>query len=122
MDCSCKLYPMRGCHGRGWLIRLFLVAAMFGLVGHVCVIPLHSHAVPLEGHGSHDDDSADHSVHTASCEAARGGITIAALLPIPQPVDLPTVPAPSYRPFSPAPDVPTAESPPLFLLHASLLI
>jgi hypothetical protein len=105
------------------MTTLLLVAAMLGLLGHVCVVPLHAHAVPIEGHGSHDDDAADHSVHTASCEAAKGGATVAALMPIPRAAELPVAPAPSLsRRLGPSPNVPTAEAPPLFLLHAALLI
>ena len=114
---------MRGHRRAGWITTLLLVAAMLGLLGHICVVPLHAHAVPIEGHGSHDDDAADHSVHTASCEAAKGGSTVAALMPIPRAAELPVAPAPSLaRCLGSSPDVPTAESPPLFLLHAALLI
>src|SRR5512132_3894201 len=107
----------------GWMTTLLLVAAMLGVLGHVCVVPLHAHAVPIEGHGTHDDDAADHSVHTASCEAAKGGLTVAALMPIPRAAERSVALAPSrLLRLGPSPDVPTAESPPPFLLHASLLI
>jgi len=114
---------MRGLRLFGWTSSSLLVAAMLGLLGHVCVVPLHAHAVPVEGHGSHDSDTAGHSIHTASCEATKGGPTVAALVPTPRVVEL-TEPPRSTRfwGIGPTPDVPTAESPPLFLLHASLLI
>jgi len=119
----CKLCAMRGHRRAGWVTTLLLVAAMLGLLGHVCVVPLHTHAARVEGHGSHDDDAAGHSVHTASCEAAKGGLTVAALMPIPRAAELPVAPAPSrFHHLGASPDAPTAESPPLFLLHASLLI
>jgi hypothetical protein len=107
-----------------WLTMMLLIAAMAGVVAHVCVVPLHAHAVPIEQHGSHDDDTADHSVHTASCEAARGGGSVNALLPPAQFLELlPVAPPPRLLGGrSPAADVLTGESPPLFLLHASLLI
>jgi hypothetical protein len=114
---------MRGHRRAGWITTLLLVAAMLGLLGHVCVVPLPAHALPIEGHGSHDDDAADHSVHTASCEAAKGGSTVAGLMPIPRAAELAVAPAPSLvRRLGVAPNVPTAESPPLFLLHAAFLI
>lgn len=114
---------MRGHRRAGWLTTLLLVAALFGVLGHICVIPLHAHAVPIKEHGSHDEDAADHSVHTASCEAAKGRFTAAALMPVLRATELPVTPAPVLtRRFDPSPDAPTAESPPLYLLHASLLI
>ena len=113
---------MRGHRRAGWVTTLLLVSAMLGVLGHVCVVPLHAHAVPVAGHGSHDEDAADHSVHTASCEAAKGGFTIAALVPPLLATELLAAPAPSHRRLGASPDVSTAESPPLFLLHASLLI
>ena len=56
-------------HGAGlWVARAVLLTAV---LAHVCVLPVHAHAVPVEGHGSHDDDSTDNSVHTASCDALK---------------------------------------------------
>jgi hypothetical protein len=105
------------------MTTLLLIAGVLGVLGHVCAVPLHAHAVPVEGHGSHDDDAADHSVHTASCEAAKGGFTsAAALVPTRQAAELPMAPLLSDRHLCASPNVPTAESPPLFLLHAALLI
>ena len=118
----CKLGSMRGHRRAGWVTTLLLVAAMLGLLAHVCVVPLHAHAVPVDGRGSHDEDSADHSVHTASCEAAKGGLTIAAAMPVVQSAELAVAPVASFRQLGPSLDAPTSESPPLFLLHASLLI
>lgn len=114
---------MRASRRGNWLTTVLLVAATLGILAHVCVVPVHAHAVPIEGHGSHDDDAADHLVHTASCEAAKGGLTVAALMPIERAAELSAPLPPSlWRRSGPCPDVPTAESPPLFLLHASLLI
>jgi len=107
-----------------WLTVTLLIAALAGVIGHICVVPLHAHAVPVEGHGSHDDDAADHSVHTASCEAAKNCISANALMPPAQPVALEGIVALPLRlsHCDRAADVLTAESPPLFVLHASLLI
>src|SRR5262245_43828537 len=81
---------------RNGLTMVLLIAALAGLVGHICVIPLHAHVVPIEGRGSHDDDAADHSVHTASCEAAKSGISAPALVPPSQVLALVAI-APSPR-------------------------
>jgi len=56
---------MRGCRRGGWLTAMLLVAAMAGLLGHICAVPLHAHAVPVEGHGSHDGDAALRGISTA---------------------------------------------------------
>ena len=102
---------------------LLFVATMSGLLAHVCVVPLHAHAVPIEGHGSHDEDSSDHSVHTASCEAARGPFSVAgAIVPPSEAIVVLVAPSVAPLPDRGAIHVVAAESPPLFLLHASLLI
>lgn len=115
----CILCAVLHSRPRGWLTTLLLVAAIAGALGHICVVPLHAHAVPIEGHGSHDEDSSDHSVHTASCEVAKSGFSVAAaIIPPALTIDLPIAPRRGLA----AIDVVVAESPPLFLLHASLLI
>src|SRR5262245_58102646 len=77
----CKLSAMLRRRRGKWFTVTLLVAALAGLVGHICAVPLHAHAIPIEGHGSHDDDAAEHSVHTASCEAAKGGTSVHVLVP-----------------------------------------
>jgi hypothetical protein len=107
-----------------WLTVMLLIAAMAGLIGHVCVVPVHAHAVPVEGHGSHDEDAADRSVHTTSCEAAKGGLSVHSLGPRSHVIEpLPIAPRLLSMTYSgQVPDSLAAESPPLFLLHAALLI
>jgi hypothetical protein len=86
------------------------------LVGHVCALPLHHHPAAENHH-----DGAD-SVHGASCEVARSTspVTVcpvvdAALL-VDRPVDYCARGLQTFsRPLS-------VHSPPLFLLHAALLI
>src|SRR5467141_1816265 len=86
------------------------------LVGHVCALPLHGHPATEEHHDAGD------SVHGASCEVVRStssatGCPIAnAALLVTGPVDhcLRGLQICS-RPLS-------VHSPPLFLLHAALLI
>lgn len=119
----CILSAMVRSRPRGWLTTLLLVAAMSGVLGHICVVPLHAHAVPVEGHGTHDEDASDHAVHTASCEAAKSRSSVAAaIVPPSRTIDLPVMPSVAPLRDRGAIDVVAAESPPLFLLHGVLLI
>ena len=103
---------------------LFLVAvAVFVVLGHICAAPFHAHAGALTTHSEdHPDRGSDEAAHGGSCEALRTTTN----------VDLPSLPAArldivfltelrgAMTIEAPRP-VPNA-SPPLFLLHASLLI
>src|SRR5215813_14602910 len=101
---------------------LFLVAiAVFVVLGHICAAPFHAHAGALTTHSEdHPERGSDEAAHGGSCEALRATPNI----------DLPALPAVRLdvlplrailtaiaRPIT-APDT----SPPLFLLHAVLLI
>jgi len=114
-------------HSHWWQVRVWLVllVAIGAVLGHVCMMPLHAHAddaasVTL-GPGGHDD-SDDHAVYRASCEALRTApaqlppsALVASALASPLPPlarETARVPATAFR----------AESPALFLLHAALLI
>src|SRR5207247_6490248 len=57
--------------GRRFVSAIAIIVAIFAVLGHICVLPLHAHAITVDGHGSHDDDTADESVHTASCEGLK---------------------------------------------------
>jgi hypothetical protein len=95
------------------------------VLGHVCALPVHAAGLAtLVGHthGPHAEPSADDSVHGSSCEAVRSTFTVAP----PVLTVTPATPArlATHRAQRP-PDRPLAAfapSPPLFLLHASLLI
>jgi hypothetical protein len=107
---------------RAWLVLLVAIGA---LLGHVCTMPLHAHAEEAAsataGSGGHDD-SDDHVVYHASCEALRTApaqLTPSVMMsstivraPVPVARETARVAASVFR----------AESPPLFLLHAALLI
>jgi len=114
---------MTGSHRRqvgAWLVLLVAIGAM---LGHVCMLPLHAHAedVASRSHAEHHD-SDDAGEYHASCEALR-----TAPAQVPQSVltgstfvaPLPPLARQAFR-------VPgrlvRSESPPLFLLHAALLI
>jgi len=94
-------------------------------LGHVCVLPVR--AAGLAGlvghtHGAHDESSAGDSVHGASCEAVRSTFAAASPALAVRSTALVSVATHVARPrfdrLLPTP----ATSPPLFLLHASLLI
>jgi hypothetical protein len=106
----------------GVVAAALLIIAIIALLGHVCVLPVHAHMVPAEDHGSHGDDPEDNSVHAASCDALRS--TSAAPLTVPAATWTPLaiVEPVSGRLFDTHPLRAHAESPPLFLLHAALLI
>jgi hypothetical protein len=112
-----------------FLIVVLTVTAL----GHLCVLPFHSHdgataEAAHSGGGAHEHDSApvtpEHDAfHAASCDAVSTSgsrlrpVTAATLIPIaggPGAV-IATVPRPAYI-------TPLYASPPLFVLHASLLI
>jgi hypothetical protein len=101
------------------------VLGLVVLFGHVCALPVDATGLaPLVGHthGAHDESSADDSLHGASCEAVRS--TFAAT-PTMLSVTLTTSACLVAHVVQPPLDraLPAfAPSPPLFLLHASLLI
>lgn len=117
---------------------LCLGIATVAVLGHICAFSFHAHASELHVHLSdvsiplspaHDhedaggaDPDADHSIHSASCDAIRPAPRTA--LPVLPPTAL--VPLETSAPvFHGAPDVRLSVvscGPSLFLLHASLLI
>ena len=115
---------MRGLkHTHGILVIALLIVAIAAVLGHVCVLPAHAHAVPVDGHGSHSEDSSENSVHTASCDALKSASATLSIAPtatstlliVAEPISM-------RRPVDTAAAGGRAESPPLFLLHAALLI
>jgi hypothetical protein len=101
-----------------------LLLAVVMLVGHICVLPIHSH---VEASPSHGDEAqphdADDAVHAGSCEALRSSGTACPPLLTISAFVVPTAVYPlnewvSRCSISPRPTA----SPPIFLLHAALLI
>jgi hypothetical protein len=106
-----------------WLmIAITVLIAM----GHICALPGHGEAAPVSSH--HDDHEAEpghvpagDDSHLESCEGLRSAPLHVVLVPVPAPrSSVPVVTMRSQR--SPEPPELVAASPPLFLLHASLLI
>jgi hypothetical protein len=100
-----------------------LVLAVVMLMGHICVLPSHSHVEATPWHGDGGSADADEAVHAASCEALpSSGITCPAVLTISAFVmATPVEPLKQWVGRGGIAPLPTP-SPPLFLLHAALLI
>lgn len=125
--------------GRLLPVKRFLFGiAILAVFGHVCAFSFHAHAaelhvhlsdvaVPVQSAHGHDEagssgPDADHSIHGASCDAVRPVPTTA--LPVLQTAALMRLET-STPALHGARDVgrsAVSSAPPLFLLHASLLI
>jgi hypothetical protein len=112
---------------RPWrALRWTVVAIAIAMgVSHICAVPFHAYAgalTPHEGHGSHHGDATgDDATHAASCEAVKtpaGASGVAVLAP----VGAVASPAPPPRYRAERDGAVVWGSPPLFLLHAVLLI
>jgi hypothetical protein len=110
------------------LPKLFVVALAFAAVlGHICVLPTHAHAASAPAATAHhetaDDHGADESLHGASCDAA---VSTAGNVPLPVSVIVDRLldSRASYLQLRAVTfdAALRSESPPLFLLHAALLI
>jgi len=101
-----------------------LLLAVVMLMGHVCVLPTHGH---VETAPWHRDEAQPHdaheAVHAASCEALpSSGIACPVLLTVSAfVVAIPVEPLKRLVDRGGLSPLPTP-SPPLFLLHAALLI
>ena len=108
--------------GARWV---FLILSLLLLTGHVCVLPTHGHAepaaMPADAGHSHDGGEGD-GVDGASCEALRSSGGSPTLAPSAA-FGVADALAPCRR-WIGCTDTPktAATSPPLFLLHAALLI
>jgi hypothetical protein len=106
-----------------WLVLLVAIAAV---LSHVCVLP-HAHAEEPVATTTHDhepggDAADDDAVHGASCDVLRTAPTQRSVLDCTAVRFAPHVePAVQLVARTPA-VVSRGPSPPLFLLHASLLI
>jgi hypothetical protein len=106
------------------VVCLLLASAV---IGHICVLPDHAHALPTRYTDHDDHNHADDAVHEASCEAVGTSAPITILAPAL--ADLGIAEQPALALFSATttgslrlPAVKTRRGPALFLLHASLLI
>jgi len=117
---------------------LCLGIATLAVLGHICAFSFHAHASELHVHLSdgslpvspehdHEDaggtgSGADDSIHGASCDAVRpASTTVLPVLPTTAVVPLETS-APVFHGALDIRLIVVSSTPPLFLLHASLLI
>ena len=109
--------------GARWIL---LILSLLLLTGHVCVLPTHGHAEPApmsaDADHSHGGGAGD-GAHGASCEALRSSWAGSPTVASSTVTVVADVVAPCRRWIgrSDAPKA-VASSPPLFLLHAALLI
>jgi len=110
-------------NGRRFSSLLLVGVAILVVLGHVCALPVHVHGGAVTTHTEdHPERGSDEATQGGSCEALRTSSNVDA------PALLPTGVAPLvigslaiHRAHAmPAPT--PASSPPLFLLHAALLI
>ena len=107
--------------------------AAFAAAGHVCVVP-HAHAADLHSQvwetnvaGSEpsrhsDQPDSDDALHNASCTGLRSAETAVALPTTMSTLLLSALLGARARTVAEMSEAPTSSPPPLFLLHASLLI
>jgi hypothetical protein len=105
---------------RSWLL---VGAAIFVVLGHICAAPVHAHAGAVTTHSEdHPESGADDAAHGGSCETLRADFNFHAPALVPAGLVLPIVSDPEIRDALVASVPEPASSPPLFLLHAALLI
>ena len=106
---------MKPARRRYWLVVTVLATLTLTLVGHVCALP-HDHPI-VDNHHENGD-----SVHGASCEVVRSqspatGAPILAAIAVADAVAAAPIAGVATRARARS-----VHAPPLFLLHASLLI
>jgi hypothetical protein len=108
---------------RGSFLSLGLLAVLaLTMVGHICVLPHgedHQRA-PRESTG-HEHDHGD-GAHVASCEGIRSAAPSSPCTSLVATALIPYVGVPQHARVSTTPRPQPVSSPPLFLLHAALLI
>ncbi len=102
---------------------LLVAIAILVVMGHICAGPLHAHAGTVTTHSEdHPEGGSDEAAHGGSCETLRADFNFHAPALIQTSTALPVAPNIELYPMYAAPAAVPASSPPLFLLHASLLI
>jgi hypothetical protein len=112
-----------GASRRSLLPAALLLVLGLTLLGHVCVLPLHDHEQPATSHHAEDQDHrGGDSMHAASCEAVRSASPASPCVPHVTTALSADVAVPQTRriPLTRRPQ--PSSSPPLYLLHAALLI
>jgi len=104
-----------------WALVTIAVATVFG---HVCALPLHVHAGTVTTHDDHSGAAAEETdaVHAGSCDAVKTPTVTSDLLVAMAAAPTPVLDSTVARLVRSKPVPIATASPPLFLLHASLLI
>jgi hypothetical protein len=103
-----------------WTLLVLSVAI---LMGHICVLPGHVHAdMPAKQTDVDHPHDSDEAVHAASCEAVRSASVGSSIVLAPSVGALTAIPVAPPKTWLGSSRLPSVKSPPLFLLHASLLI
>src|SRR2546427_3269747 len=115
-----SLTTMNGRRLSSWLL---VGVAIFVVLGHICASPIHAHAGAVTTHSEdHPESGSDEAAHGGSCEALRADSDVDAPALLPTGIVLPVLGAlETLRAHPTSAPAPTS-SPPLFLLHAALLI
>ena len=101
-----------------------MAVAVLAVVAHICVGPLHAHAGTVTTHGdAHGDRGDDGAAHGGSCDVLKSSPTLAAPVAAASIATVVDLLHDARRVVAGVASVPApGTSPPLFLLHASLLI
>jgi len=110
-------------NGRRFSSWLLVGVAIFVVLGHVCALPVHVHAGAAMTHTEdHPERGSDEAAHGGSCEALRTSSNVNAPALLPTGVAPLVIGSPEIHRAHATPAPAPASSPPLFLLHAALLI
>jgi hypothetical protein len=107
-------------HVSSWVL---VGVAIFVVFGHICAAPFHAHAGAVTTHSEdHPERGSDDAAHGGSCEALRADSNLETPALLPTGIVLLLIGDLGRHPALATPAPAPATSPPLFLLHASLLI
>jgi hypothetical protein len=110
-------------NGRRLSSWLLVGVAFFVVLGHVCAAPFHAHAGAVTTHSEdHPESGSDEAAHGGSCEALRADSHVHAPILLQTSIVLQAIGDFERFSFHPTPTPAPTSSPPLFLLHAALLI
>jgi hypothetical protein len=115
-----SLTTMNGRRLSSWLL---VGVAIFVVFGHICAAPFHAHAGAVTTHSEdHPESGSDEAAHGGSCEALRADSDVDAPALLPTGIVLPIIGDLETLRTHPTSAPASTSSPPLFLLHAALLI
>ena len=106
---------------------LLVVLAVATVLGHICALPFHVHAGAITTHEEREShhgggDTGEDAVHAASCDAVKSPSAAGDAVVLVPAGTVPIVTSAPVRHLVEAEASLVGTSPPLFLLHAVLLI